>query len=92
MSARMRAMPEQRACVNPPESRLAGALALALAVSTRAVWGSHVALRREAIARSVHLLAEVRLRGLVVLLARGLALELVVVLEGHDVVEVDGAG
>ena len=77
--------------VNSPESRLAGALALALAVSTRAVWWTHVALGREAVARGIHLLTEIRLRGLVVLLALGLALELVVVLEGHVVV-VDQAG
>jgi hypothetical protein len=66
-----------------PEGRLAGAR---LAVgTTRAAWRAHVALGREAVAGVVHLLAKIGLRaGLVGLLAGGLALELVVVLEAHD--------
>lgn len=64
-----------------PESRLAGALTLAVGAS--GAW-AHVALGREAVARGVHGLAEILLRGTAVgLLAGGLALELVVVLEAH---------
>jgi hypothetical protein len=66
-----------------PESGLASTLALALTIGTGTL-GTHVALRRKAIARCVHLLTEIRLRGLVVLLARRLTLELIVVLERHD--------
>jgi hypothetical protein len=65
---------------NSPEGGLAGA---GLAVASSAARRAHVALRWEAVARGVHLL-EIGLRaGLVGLLARGLALELVVVLETH---------
>lgn len=67
---------------NSPERRFAGPrLTVGPARTARR---AHVALGREAIARGVHLLAEIRLRaGLAGLLARGLTLELVVVLEAH---------
>ena len=65
-----------------PEGRFAGSR-LTVGAS-RAAGRAHVALGREAVAGGVHLLAEIRLRaGLAGLLARGLALELVVVLEAH---------
>lgn len=70
-----------------PEGRLAGALTITLAVGASTVWRAHVALRREAIAGRVHLLAHIRLWGLVVGFACGLALELIVVLERHGGIE-----
>jgi hypothetical protein len=77
-----RAVMRQQQVGNSPEGGLAGA---GLAVAAGAAWRAHVALGREAVARGVHLLAEIGLRaGLVGLLAGGLALELVVVLETHD--------
>ena len=77
------------AYVDSPEGGLAGALALTVAAS--AAWRTHVGLLRETVARLVHLLAHLRLRGLVLLLARGLLLVLVVVLKRHTA-EVDQAG
>lgn len=67
-----------RACVDSPESRLSGTLALTIATS--AAWRAHVALRWEAVAGGVHGLTHVaRLWGGVVHIALGRALELVVV-------------
>lgn len=64
-----------------PEGSLAGA-GLAVGAAS-AAWRAHV-LGREAVAGGVHLL-EVWLRaGLIGLLALGLTLELVVLLEAHD--------
>lgn len=66
------------ACVDSPESRLSGTLALTIAAS--AAWRAHVALGWEAVAGGVHGLAHVaRLWGGVVHVALGWALELVVV-------------
>lgn len=64
-----------------PEGGLAGA---GLTVAASAAWGTHVVLGREAVAGDAYLLGEIRLRGVGVgLLAGGLALELVVILEAH---------
>jgi hypothetical protein len=66
------------ACVDSPESRLSGALALTVTTST--AWRTHVALGWEAVAGSVHGLTHVAgLWGGVVHVALGRALELVVV-------------
>jgi hypothetical protein len=76
---------DSSASADSPESRLARTLALA--VTTSAAWRAHVALGWEAVAGGVHGLAHVAgLRGLVVHVALGLALELVAVavIEGHD--------
>lgn len=72
------------AYADSPESRLASTLALT--VTTSAAWWAHVALGREPVAGGVHRLTHVAgLRGLVVHVALGLALELVAVavVEGH---------
>jgi hypothetical protein len=67
---------------NSPEGGLASA-GLAVGAARAARW-AHVTLGREAVARGVHLLVQIRLRaGLVGLLALGLALKLVVVLKAH---------
>jgi hypothetical protein len=66
------------AYADSPESRLASTLALT--VATSAAWRAHVALGRKAVAGGVHGLTHVAgLRGLVVHIALGLALELVAV-------------